>query len=170
MDRGQELEQRLDFAGAVESYALAVDVAPASAEARFRLAEALFNDGRLQAALLSYTVVITFDPRHVGALEGRSRVCSRLELNGQALRDLSRLVELKPFNAEYHYLRGRMLLKLKNVVAAYHDFVRANELDKKYPRPTLLGDDGPRIRKIATLRADSPLCAVGSVCRRNLLT
>jgi tetratricopeptide (TPR) repeat protein len=155
MDRGHELEKSQDFAGAAECYAMVVAVEPRSPEAHFRLAEALLNSGRLQSALLSYTVAITIDPRHVGALEGRSRLCSRLEFHRQALRDLGKLIELRPFNAEYHYLRGRTFLKLKSVRAAYFDFLRANELDKKYPRPTLVGDEMPVIKKVAALRPGS---------------
>lgn len=152
MDLGNEMEKSRDFAGAVECYTMVVAVAPRSPEAHFRLAEALLNSGRSQAALLSYTLAITIDPRHVGALEGRARLCSRLEFHGQALRDLSKLIELRPSNAEYHYLRGRTFLKLKSVRAAYFDFLRANELDKKYPRPTLVGDETPVIKKVAALR------------------
>jgi len=155
MDRGHELEKNQDFAGAVECYSMVVAVAPRSPEAHYRLAEALLNSGRSQAALLSYTLVITIDPRHVGALEGRARLCSRLEFHGQALRDLGKLIELRPSNAEYHYLRGRTFLKLKSVKAAYFDFLRANELDKKYPRPTLVGDEMPVIKKVAALRPGS---------------
>ena len=150
MDRGHELDKSQDFAGAVECYTMVVAVAPRSPEAHFHLAEALLNSGRSQAALLSYTLAITVDPRHVGALEGRARLCSRFEYHGQALRDLSKLIELRPSNAEYHYLRGRTFLKLKSVRAAYFDFLQANELDKEYPRPTLVGDEMPVIKTVAT--------------------
>ena len=155
MDRGHELEKSQDFAGAVKCYAMVVAIAPRSPEAHFRLAEALLNSGQSQAALLSYTLAITIDPRHVGSLEGRARLCSRLEFHGQALRDLSKLIELRSSNAEYHYLRGRIFLKLKSVRAAYFDFLRANELDKKYPRPTLVGDETPVIKKVAGLSPGS---------------
>lgn len=114
-----------------------------SAAAHFRHAEALSQAGRLDAALSSYTLAITIDPDHAGALQGRWKLCSRLSLHRQALKDLSRLIELMPGRAEYHYERGRMLLKLNSVREAYRDFLRAYELDRRYPRPTLLEDDVP---------------------------
>lgn len=119
----------------------AMDGGPAGAH--FRLAETLFQAGRLDAALSSYTLAITLEPDHAGALRGRWRLCSRLSLHRQALKDLSRLIELMPGRAEYHYERGRILLKLNSVRDAYRDFLRAYELDRRYPRPTLLDDDAP---------------------------
>ena len=114
-----------------------------SAAAHFRHAEALSQAGRLDAALSSYTLAITLEPDHAGALQGRWKLCSRLSLHRQALKDLSRLIELMPGRAEYYYERGRILLKLNSVREAYRDFLRAHELDRRYPRPTLLEDDVP---------------------------
>jgi|GEM_PF-4639434 len=121
----------------------AVAMEGGSAAAHFRLAEALSQAGRLDAALSSYTLAITLEPDHAGALQGRWKLCSRLSLHRQALKDLSRLIDLMPGRAEYHYERGRMLLKLNSVREAYRDFLRAHELDRRYPRPTLLEDDVP---------------------------
>lgn len=114
-----------------------------AAAAHFRHAEALSQAGRLDAALSSYTLAITLQPDHAGALQGRWKLCSRLSLHRQALKDLSRLIELIPGRADYHYERARTLLKLNRVREAYRDFLRAYELDRRYPRPTLLEDDAP---------------------------
>lgn len=114
-----------------------------SAAVHFRLAEELFQAGRLDAALSSYTLAITLEPNHAGALQGRWKLCSRLSLHRQALKDLSRLIELMPGRADFYYERGRMLLKLNSVRDAYRDFLRAYELDRRYPRPTLLEDEVP---------------------------
>lgn len=123
------------------SAAAAMEGGPAAAH--FRLAETLSRAGRLDAALSSYTLAITLEPDHAGALQGRWKLCSRLAMHRQALKDLSRLIDLMPGRAEYHYERGRTLLKLNSVREAYRDFLRAYELDRRYPRPTLLEDDVP---------------------------
>lgn len=150
MDSGAELEGRRDLEGAILRYSRAAVVNPESPEIHFRLAEALSKAGRYDAALSNYTLVITISPDHVGALLGRSRLCSRFALHRQAFKDLSRLIELSPGRAEYYYERGRTLLGLRSVREAYRDFLKAHELDRKYPRPTLLEDEAhPEPSKVA---------------------
>ena len=152
--------------GADAEFTWAAPAKSATAEGHFRLAEALARAGRLDAALSTYTLAITFSPDHEGALKGRWRLCARLSLHHQALKDLSRLIEIRPGKAEYHYERGRTLLKLRNVREAFRDFKRAHELDRRYPRPTLLEEQKPAGRsRIAHERRDSDCLAGDRVCR-----
>ena len=157
MESGNDLEKKQDLEGAIACYSKAVVIEPASPQVYYHLAEAQFKAGRFQSALLSYTLAITIDPNHIGALRGRSRLCFQLALHGQALKDLSRLIQLAPGNAEYHYQRAKALLKLNNVRSAYHDFLKAHELDNRYPRPTLLEDEVPVRKKTATRSTPSGL-------------
>jgi len=149
LESGSDLEKKQDIEGAIACYSRAVVIDPQSPQVYFHLAEAQFKAERFQAALLSYTLTITIEPNHVGALRGRSRVCFRLALHGQALKDLSRLIKLIPGNAEFHYQRAKALLKLNNVRSAYQDFLKAHELDSRYPRPSLLGEEVPTGKKAA---------------------
>ena len=112
-----------------------------SVESRFLLAETLAKAKRHHEALLNYTLVLAIDPGHLRALLGRSRLCFEMSLYGQARKDLNNLICKVPGNAEYHYLRAKALLKLNNVREAYRDFLKAYELDKRYPRPILIHED-----------------------------
>lgn len=139
-------------------------VAPAeseSADAHFRQAEVLTRAGSLDAALSTYTLAIALSPDHEGALRGRWRLCVRLSLHRQALKDLTRLIELRPGKAEYRYERGRTHLKLHSVREAFRDFQKAHELDRRYPRPTLIEDSG---------RVDRALIARGDWSRKDRCT
>jgi len=149
IEGGLRLEKNLDLFGAIDSYVKAAALAPTSPEVHFLLGEAYVKIERFDDALLSYTLAVKFAPDHAKALYGRSRLCLRVALYGQALKDLTKLIELSPNIADYHYQRARALLKLNSMKAAYQDFLRAHELDKRYPRPTLRGDDTPTIRKWA---------------------
>jgi tetratricopeptide (TPR) repeat protein len=112
-----------------------------SVEARLLLAETLAKAKRHHEALLNYTLVLAIEPGHVRALLGRSRLCFEMSLYGQARKDLNTLIFKVPGNAEYHYMRARALLKLNNVRDAYRDFLKAYDLDKRYPRPKLIHED-----------------------------
>lgn len=149
IEGGVKLEKSLDLFGAIDSYTKAAVLVPTSPEVHFLLGEAYVKVERFDDALVSYTLAVKFAPDHAKALYGRSRLCLRVALYGQALKDLTKLIELYPNIADYHYQRARALLKLNSMKAAYQDFLRAHELDKRYPRPTLRGDDTPAIRKWA---------------------
>ncbi|NCC05272.1 MAG: tetratricopeptide repeat protein [Proteobacteria bacterium] len=138
VEQGSQEGQNL--AGAIASFTKAANQAPDSADAHFALGEALARAEHFQEALVRYTLAVTLDPNHAKALYGRSQLCRRMALHAQAYKDLSQLINLRPGVADYHYQRGTVLLKLKNITEAYRDFQRAYELDKKYPKPTLLWD------------------------------
>lgn len=154
-DQEKLLENRSDLVGAIGSYRRAVATSPRSAEAHFVLGKALFEAGSLQGALSSLTFAIRLDPGHAGALYERARLCLRLGFDGQALKDLDRLIDLSPGVADYHYQRARALMKLDNVREAFRDFLRAHELDARYPRPTLHGEDKPIVGKPAVATGPS---------------
>lgn len=147
IEGGLQLEKRLDLFGAIESYSKAATLVPDSAEVHFLLAEALTKAERFQDALVSYTLAVNFAPDHTKALYGRSRLCLRIALYGQAFKDLNKLITLSPGIADYHYQRARALMKLNKIEDAYYDFLRAHELDKKYPRPTLRGNSASSQKK-----------------------
>jgi tetratricopeptide (TPR) repeat protein len=146
-----KLEKQLDLFGAIESYSKAAALAPDSAEVHFLFAEALTKAKRFQDALLRYTLAVNIAPDHTKALYGRSRLCLRIALYGQAFKDLNKLITLSPGIADYHYQRARALMKLNNIEDAYYDFLRAHELDKRYPRPTLRENNAASPKKWAEL-------------------
>jgi len=148
---GQQSKNEDNLEGAIASYAKAARQTPDSADAHFALGDALAKAEQYQEALVRYTLAVTLDPNHTKALYARSQLCRRMALNAQACKDLSQLIILKPGIADYHYQRGTVLLKLKKITEAYHDFLRAYELDNKYPKPTLLWDKEQEI--VATKRA-----------------
>lgn len=138
MDGGRKLERERNLQGAIASYSKAARLAPESAEVHFALGEALAKAENFQEALVRYTLAVTIAPTHTKALYGRSQLCLRMALYGQAFKDLSQLIELVPGVADYHFQRATTLMKLKNITEAYHDYLKAHELNKKYPRPTLM--------------------------------
>lgn len=146
---GQQPTGEHNLEGAIASYAKAARQAPDSPDAHFALGDALAKAEHFQEALVRYTLAVTLDPNHTKALYARSQLCRRMELHAQACKDLSQLISLKPGVAEYHYLRGTVLLKLKKITEAYHDFLRAYELDKQYPRPSLIWKNDAAASKIA---------------------
>jgi len=138
LDGGRKLERERNLQGAIASYSKAASLAPESAEVHFALGDALAKAENYQEALVRYTLALTIAPTHTKALYARSQLCLRMALYGQAAKDLSQLIELVPGVADYHYQRATTLMKLKNITEAYHDYLRAHELNKKYPRPTLM--------------------------------
>ncbi len=138
VEGGQKLEREKNLSGAIASYSKAASLVPDSAEVHFALGEALVKAARDQEALVSYTLAVTIAPKHRRALHSRARLCLRMKLYAQARKDLSQLIDLVPGVADYHYQRATTLMKMKSVTEAYHDFLRAHELDNKYPRPTLI--------------------------------
>ena len=149
LEGGRRLERESNLPGAIASYSKAASIAPNSAEVHFALGEAPTNAERFQAALVRDTLTVTIAPGHREALYARSQLCLRMGLYAQANKDLSQLIELMPGVANYHYQRATTLMKLKNITEAYHDFLRAHELDKKYPRPTLQWKNNSVGNKIA---------------------
>jgi tetratricopeptide (TPR) repeat protein len=138
LEIGRKLEQSRNLPEAIALYSKAASLAPDSAEIHFALGEALTKAQRYQEALVRYTLAVTIDPNHRNALSARSQLCLIMNLNAQARKDLSQLITLEPNVASHYYQRATTLMKLNCVTEAYHDFLRAHELDKKYPRPKLL--------------------------------
>jgi tetratricopeptide (TPR) repeat protein len=138
LEGGRRLERERNLPGAIALYSKAASIAPNLAEAHFALGEALAKADRFQEALVRYTLTVTIAPGHREALYARSQLCLRMNLYAQACKDLSQLIDLMPGVADYHYQRATTLLKMKSITEAYRDFLRAHELDKKYPRPSLI--------------------------------
>lgn len=138
LEGGRRLERESNLMAAIASYSKAASLAPDSAEIHFALGEALTKAERLQDALVRYTLAVTIAPEHGPAFQSRAQLCLRMGLYAQARKDLTRLISLRPGVADYHYQRATTHMKLRNMTEAYHDFLRAHELDKKYPRPTLI--------------------------------
>ncbi len=149
MEDGQKMGQAKKLSGAMASYSTEANLDPNSAEAHFAMGEALTRADRYQEALVRYTLAVTIAPRHKKALYSRSQLCLRMKLYAQARKDLSQLIELVPGVADYHYQRATTLMKMKSITEAYHDFLRAHELDKKYPRPSLIWKKESGATKIA---------------------
>ena len=145
---GRKLERERNLPQAIALYSKAASLAPDSAEVHFALGEALSKAQRDQDALVSYTLAVTIAPEHRKALFSRSQLCLRMNLMAQARKDLSRLIMLEPKVASHYYQRAPTLMKLKCVTEAYHDFLRAHELDKKYPRPKLIWKKSSAAAKI----------------------
>jgi len=145
---GQKLERERNLPEAIVQYSKAASLVPDSAEVHFALGEALNKAERLQDALVRYTLAVTIAPEHRKALFSRSQLCLRMKLNAQARKDLSQLIRLEPNVAGHYYQRATTLMKMNCVTEAYHDFLRAHELDKKYPRPKLIWKKGTGASKI----------------------
>ena len=149
LENGRLLEQEADLPAAIATYRQAAAKFPHSAEAHCALGKALLKAGRRQSALLSFTVAIRLAPNNPTALYERSQLCMRIHLYGQAAKDLSRLIELRPGVADYHYQRARALLSLDRIRDAFKDFLKAHEIDRTYPKPTLHEEDGGIPTKVA---------------------
>jgi tetratricopeptide (TPR) repeat protein len=148
LEGGRRLERERNLPGAIASYSKAATLAPDSAEIHFTLGEALTKAERYQEALVRYTLAVTIAPEHRKALLSRSQLCLRLNLHAQARKDLSQLISLEPNVADHYYRRATTLMKMNCVTEAFHDFLRAHELDKKYPRPKLLWEKNSSATKI----------------------
>lgn len=138
LEIGRKLERDKNLPEAIALYSKAASLAPDSAEIHFALGEALTKAERYQDALVRYTLAVTIAPNHRKALNARSQLCLLMNLNAQARKDLSQLISLEPNVADHYYRRAKTLMKMNCVTEAYHDFLRAHELDKKYPRPKLI--------------------------------
>ena len=149
LENGRRLEKGADLPAAIATYRQAAARFPHSAEAHCALGKALLKAGRHQSALLSFTVAIRLAPNNPTALYERSQLCMRIHLYGQAAKDLSRLIELRPGVADYHYQRARALLSLDRIRDAFKDFLKAHEIDQTYPKPTLHEEDGGIPTKVA---------------------
>lgn len=146
---GRKLERERNLPEAIALYSKAATLAPDSAEVHFTLGVALTKAERYQEALVRYTLAVTLAPNHRNALDARSQLCLRMNLLAQARKDISQLISLEPNVAGHYYRRATTLMKMNCVTEAYHDFLRAHELDKKYPRPKLIWDKGSGSTEIA---------------------
>lgn len=136
---GAELERMKDYEGAIIAYSQAVKKAPANQRPLLhaKLGE-LFNlSGESTNSLFHLTLAILEKPRYFEARMNRARLCLDLKLIDQALIDLTAAVDITPDSAEAHYQRARTLMMLNRVVDAYTDFLKAHQLDLRYPKPTL---------------------------------
>ena len=149
LEGGRKLELQSNLSGAIASYSKAATLAPNSPDIHFALGEALVKANRLQEALVRFTLAVTIAPDHRKALSARAQLCLRLKLYAQARKDLTQLIELVPGVADYHYQRATTLMKMKSMTEAYRDFLRAHELDGKYPRPSLIWKNETVATKIA---------------------
>ena len=145
LENGRCLEKGADLSAAIATYRQVAAKFPHSVEAHCTLGKALIKAGRPQSSLLSFTIAIRLAPNNQTALYERSQLCMRINLYGQAAKDLNRLIELRPGVADYHYQRARALLALDRIRDAFKDFLKAHEIDRKYPKPTLHEEDGGAI-------------------------
>jgi Flp pilus assembly protein TadD len=154
LESGWQPGRGTDLSMAIESCRRATSTSPYSADAHCALGKALSIAGYAQSALLSLTVALRLNPDHPEALYERALLCMRIRMHGQAAKDLGRLIEVRPGVADFHYQRARALLELGKIREAFRHFLKAHEIDKKYPKPTLHEEIGKIVTKVAMRTSD----------------
>lgn len=87
--------------------------------------------------LAQLSATIMMNPRQFEARMNRARLCFRLKLLNQGLADLNAAIAIEPASAEAHYQRAQVLLRLGRPKDALGDFLKAHQLDCRYPNPVL---------------------------------
>lgn len=154
LESGWQPGRGTDLSKAIESCRQATSASPHSADAHCALGKALSKAGHAQSALLSLTVALRLNPDHPEALYERALLCMRIRMHGQAVKDLGRLIEVRPGIADFHYQRARALLELGKIREAFRHFLKAHEIDKTYPKPTLHEEIGRIVTKVAMRNTD----------------
>jgi predicted O-linked N-acetylglucosamine transferase (SPINDLY family) len=113
---------RLDEAESALRQALAVD--PGAAFAHFNLGNVLYEQGRHEAALASYTHAVDGEPSFTAALLQRNVVLTLLGRAAEAVAGFEPLVATSP-GAEVFYHRGNALKRLGRIAEAIADYDRA---------------------------------------------
>src|SRR5665647_1481642 len=87
-----------------------------------------FNELDYAASVELYNSILTKYPYHIYALVNRARANSALSDNVAAIKDLTRVIELDPKNAETYYYRGVANGNLLELNTAVYNYNKAIEL------------------------------------------
>jgi tetratricopeptide (TPR) repeat protein len=139
VDAGVELSNRGRFNEAGDKFVQALAVDPNFAEAHYLLGLVRQQDGRLDAALLSFRAALKINPRYK---EAQARVCeldtaaARTKDTGYegALASCHRAVQLTPGDPEPHFHIGWNLAQLGDQAGAIREYQAALQLDPKFPQ------------------------------------
>ncbi|MFM2420765.1 MAG: hypothetical protein RL385_5488, partial [Pseudomonadota bacterium] len=152
LERGQLLESRGDYAGAVEAYRTALGDTPNDIDLKLRLAAALVTANRLDEAERILPEVLKERPTSAEAEHFTGRILFGRGDTGAAVQHLERAVQLDALKAEYHlYLAWALLdwwfrLGMLHVSEGGRDAARValSEAvlrgDRALERPKWLGD------------------------------
>jgi tetratricopeptide (TPR) repeat protein len=126
--RGLEKAQQKDYAGAIEAFNQALQLAPYLVEAYLHRGLAYYDSGALLQAVSDYTQVLKLNPESVEAYY--SRALARLALKNLpgAQEDIDRVIHLHPNYAAAYNLRGIVQRKQGYIHEAIANFKKAAEL------------------------------------------
>ncbi|KAH9251261.1 hypothetical protein BASA81_010883 [Batrachochytrium salamandrivorans] len=79
-----------------------------------------------------FTIALTIDPKCTAALEGRSAIHLTMNNAFAAMVDITRAIEIMPFNAEFLTNRGVICQALNDDVSALHSYKAAIAADSTY--------------------------------------
>ncbi|MDO6429052.1 tetratricopeptide repeat protein [Flavitalea sp. BT771] len=129
--RGNARLQLKDIKGATEDYTASITLKP-SARAYHNLGIIKKNAEDYDGALTDYTKAIETDASYKYAYESRALILAYVKNDSRAaLKDLEKLIELDPQNAEAYSLRGTIRGRLGDNKGGIADFTKALELGEK---------------------------------------
>ena len=130
--RGQDYNEKTQYAQAVGAFTKAIEANPKSAEAYAGRGLAKRSLREYAAASADFNQAIALDPRNSEAYRGRSMVKRAQNDFSGALADANRAVELAPTFDRAYLTRGLAREGLKDLAGALSDYSRAISLDPSY--------------------------------------
>jgi tetratricopeptide (TPR) repeat protein len=107
-----------NYPGAAESFSQVLVLNPNLHEIRFKLANTLVKQGRLEAAIDEYRRLLSMSPNFGSAHVSLGRAYAALGLRLQAAEHLAAAVRLNPRDADAHLVMGQWLVHEKETAAA----------------------------------------------------
>jgi tetratricopeptide (TPR) repeat protein len=126
--RGRLAETALDWAGAVQAYRRALELAPQRTDARLGLANALVKVGELQAADAEFRRVVEADPSNVPARVAVAQSAGKLGQPNEAKRLLHEILQTQPNYVDALLELGNLELRTGQVPEAQVHLRQAAEL------------------------------------------
>ena len=114
-----------DLVRASQLYEAAIRCKPDDPLPHYKLANALKDQGQLDAALDEFDRAVALDPKYANAHCNRGVVLQRLNRFEEALASYAQTVALHPEDALAHYNAGTLLRELQRPEAALASFARA---------------------------------------------
>lgn len=118
---------------AINHFERAIEIEPRSSAIRHTFADTLLRAGRLAEAEAQYREALTLDRENRNALLGLSELAMRRNRLEEALRHLSRALELEPYDSEVHEKLARLYTRMGDPVKAKQEAMLVKAFPEKAP-------------------------------------
>jgi tetratricopeptide (TPR) repeat protein len=127
-NKGLERAKQKDYAGAIEEFTRALQLAPYFAEAYYHRGLAYYDLGEILNAVSDFTEALKLNPQSVESYYCRALARVALKNLPGALADLEQVIRLNPHYAAAYHLRGTVYRKQGSILLAIANFKKAAEL------------------------------------------